>query len=97
MLSTLSSKYINMVCLSPCLSISGVYWLFVKHLFQYVYLSGFRIITLAGHTLNKSGEKVLSVVRGRESRSMEMAQLWFCEEKVTRDKRWSLHLFPHRG
>lgn len=96
MFPTLSSKYINTVCLSPHLGISDAFWLFVKHFcFSKFYLSEFCTITLAGQTINKSGEKVLSVDRGRESRSMEMAQLSFCEENVTRDRRWSLHLFPH--
>ena len=46
MLSTQSSKHVNMVCSFPRLGISGAFWLFVKHFcFSKVYLSGFHIIT----------------------------------------------------
>lgn len=82
MLSTQSSKYVNMVCSSPHLGISGAVWLFVKHFcFCKVYLSGFHIITLAGQTLNRSGEKVLRGTGGRENSSMELAQLFFLQGK----------------
>lgn len=87
MLSTQSSKYVNIVCSSPLLGIRGVFSLFVKHFcFSKISLSGFHIITLAEQT-NRSGEKVLRGAGGRESSSMDMAQLFFCKEKVTRGRR----------
>lgn len=89
MLSMQSSKYVNMVCSSPHLGVSGDFWLFVKHFcFSKVYLSGFHIITLVGQTLNRSRERVLRGAGGRECSSMDVAQPFFCKEKVAGGRRF---------
>lgn len=83
MLSTRSSKDVNTVCSSPRLGISGAFWLFVKHFcFSNVYLSEFHIITLAGQTLNRSGE------RCSEGLGQERAGLWKWLSKFFARKRW---------